>query len=57
MAGDGHENFVGGSEAVEGDGAVAADFCQDGDGVCELAEREVGKCDGDHGVSGCAVMG
>ena len=26
LAGDGQENFVGGGEAVDGDGAVAADF-------------------------------
>lgn len=56
LAGDRHEDFVGGSEASEGD-AAATDFRQDGDGVCELAEGHVGKRDGDHGVSGRAVVG
>lgn len=55
LAGDGQENFAGGSETVKRD-VAAADFRQDGDCVCDLAEREVGKCDGDYGVSGCAVV-
>lgn len=55
LVGDGQQDFVGGSEAAEGDVAVA-EFRQDGDGVCELAKGEVGKRDVDHVVSGCAVV-
>lgn len=55
LAGDGQEDLVGGSETVEGD-CAAADFSQDGDCVCDLAEGQVGKRDGDDGVSGRAVV-
>lgn len=55
LAGDGQEDFTGWSEAAERGGTVA-DFCQDGDGVRELAEGEVGKRDGNHGVSRSAVV-